>query len=231
MQEEIKKPTLAPEWAKILDPLFAKSWYQDLRNVVANEYETKTVFPAPKDVFRPLKEIDYSNVRVVILGQDPYHGKGQATGMAFAVPKSMPRPPTLRNILKEVSMDCGKEVPSFESELSGWTAQGVLLLNSVLTVEESSPGSHARLGWQKITDAVIKALSDRKEPVAFMLWGIFSRSKSMLIDRKRHLILEAGHPSPHSIKFFHGCQHFTKANEFLRKIGRPQISWEIVDID
>lgn len=184
------------------------------------------VFPAEDAVYRALALTPFHRVKVVILGQDPYHGEGQADGLAFSVPDGIKRPPSLRNIFKEVAQEMGTDMEKASTDLSRWANQGVLLLNTVLTVEKGHAASHARLGWQAITDDVVRAIGDAKSDIVFMLWGGYARGKRGLIDEKRHLILEAPHPSPLSAhRGFMGCGHFTEANRFLESTGKEPITW------
>ncbi|BCS97658.1 uracil-DNA glycosylase [Desulfoluna limicola] len=184
------------------------------------------IFPCEESVYRALSLTSFDQVKVVILGQDPYHGRGQADGLAFSVPDGVKIPPSLRNIFKEVARDTEQNMEKASTDLSRWARQGVLLLNTVLTVEEGKAASHANLGWQKITDAVVQALSDGGVPIVFMLWGGYARSKKSLIDSAKHLILEAPHPSPLSAhRGFIGCGHFTTANRFLDSKGREPVIW------
>jgi uracil-DNA glycosylase len=175
-----------------------------------------------------MKELEFENVKVVILGQDPYHGPGQANGLAFAVNADMPRPPTLRNILKELESDLNIEIHPEAKTLVGWAKQGVLLLNTSLTVELGRPGSHANLGWGVVTDSVLKALATRSEPTVFMLWGKTAQAKRQMLGYK-HLILEAAHPSPQTVGKFFGCRPFSQANQYLISKGVQPIDWEKID--
>lgn len=213
------------------------SWKQQVPNLRGRSLKTieetvqlmrhqSAIFPCDERVYRALALAPFNEVKVVILGQDPYHGQGQADGLAFSVPEGVKIPPSLRNIFKEVARDTGQHVEGFSTDLSRWAKQGVLLLNSVLTVEVGKAASHAKLGWQAITDAVVQTLSDTREGVVFMLWGGYARSKKPLIDSAKHLILEAPHPSPLSAhRGFIGCGHFTEANRFLESKKRDPISW------
>ena len=218
-------------WKKVLADFFEKEEFKRLAEFVRSEYLNKKVYPPPKDLFRAFNETPFDKVKVVILGQDPYHNPGQAHGLAFSVPKGTPAPPSLQNIFKEIcdelpdSPSC--KLPEKEkTDLSRWARQGVFLLNAVLTVLKNSPTSHAGKGWEDFTDFVIKTLSKEKENLVFMLWGAYARSKKALIDESKHLILEAPHPSPLSAnRGFFGCGHFKKANEYLEKHGKKSIEW------
>lgn len=215
------------EWDEILKEEYEKPYFTALMKAVDEEYATKTVYPPRAQVYSAMAKVPYDKVRVVILGQDPYHGPGQANGMAFAVGKGVQLPPSLVNIYKEIESDIG--VSPKGSTLTGWAAQGVLLLNTVLTVRASSPQSHSTLGWQQFTDEVISALANRSEPMVFMLWGANALRKKSLIG-KQHLVLESVHPSPLSAyRGFFGCKHFSKANAFLQRNGYAPIDWEYVD--
>lgn len=186
------------------------------------------IYPAKKNILAALRETPFDKVSVVIVGQDPYHGRGQAMGLSFSVPVGVPVPPSLRNIFKELQTDVGIPI-SQEGDLSGWARQGVLLLNAILTVEEGKPASHAGKGWEIFTDAIIKAIMDRKKPTVLMLWGAYAQKKiahlHVHIDPERDLILTAAHPSPFSATGFLGCHHFSQANAFLRKHHVPEIDW------
>jgi uracil-DNA glycosylase len=199
--------------------------FQKLFSLIEQAYQEKIVFPPQADIFNAFRLCSFDSVRVVILGQDPYHGQGQAHGLAFSVPDHVPIPPSLKNIFKELSADLGISVPH-SGNLEHWAKQGVLLLNTTLTVEKQKPGSHHHLGWETFTDTVIKTISDEKEHVVFLLWGNFARAKKSLIDAKKHLILEAPHPSPFSARTgFFGCRHFTATNDFLTQHHTTPINW------
>ncbi len=215
--------TMAPSWEALLHEELTAEYFDELRQFLKSRYRSTTVFP-PKDmVMSALSLTDYEDVRVVILGQDPYHGEGQAHGLAFSVLK-VPPPPSLKNIYKELSADVGF-IPPNHGNLTQWCAQGVLLLNTVLTVEKASPGSHRAKGWERFTDAIISKLNDRETPIVFMLWGKNAIEKKRLITSNKHLVLTAAHPSPYSAHSgFFGCRHFSKANNFLEN----KINWQIV---
>ena len=184
----------------------------------------KTIYPPGPLIFNAFRLTPFDEVKVVILGQDPYHGPGQAHGLSFSVPDGIAMPPSLQNIYKEIAADLGTPAPA-SGNLERWARQGVFLLNSVLTVRAGAPTSHSSIGWQTFTDAVIKTISDRKECIVFMLWGNYARSKKPLIDSSKHLILEAAHPSPLARGAFFGCRHFSKANNFLTATGQSPIVW------
>ena len=187
-----------------------------------------TIYPAKHNIFNALRTTPFDKVSVVIVGQDPYHGPGQAHGLSFSVPHGVAVPPSLRNIFKELHADIGMPIPT-DGTLTGWAQQGVLLLNAILSVEESNPASHAGKGWELFTDAIIEQLIKRSQPTAFMLWGAYAQKKvqhlDMHVDPKRHLILKAAHPSPFSATKFLGCRHFSKANAFLKQHYLPEIKW------
>lgn len=212
-------------WKAVLQDEFAKEYFVDLSDKVRQAYLKKTVYPPPKLVFNAFEHCPFESLKVVILGQDPYHGPGQAMGLSFSVPDGVKTPPSLRNMYKEIKDDTGADVPE-SGNLERWANQGVLLLNATLTVEKGNAGSHQGLGWEQFTDAVIKTISDEKEHVVFMLWGNYARGKKELIDASKHLILEAPHPSPFSAdRGFFGCKHFSKCNAYLLKYNRTAIDW------
>lgn len=207
-----------------------KEYYINLKKFIDNEYKTKVIFPERKQILLSMEITPYENIKVVILGQDPYHGVGEAHGLAFSVSKNVKIPPSLQNIYKELNRDLGLKIPN-NGFLLKWARQGVLLLNSTLTVEKDKPGSHQNKGWETFTDNVIKAINEKETPVVFMLWGKFAKSKASLITNKNHLILTSSHPSPFSVKYgFEGCSHFSKANKFLEENGLEPIDWQIEDI-
>lgn len=211
-------------WDSILKEDFESENYQNLRKFLAQEYRTRVIYPDMHDIFNALKYTPYENVKAVILGQDPYHGAGQAHGMCFSVKPDVPAPPSLVNIFKEIETDIG--VKNKSSYLVPWAKQGVLLLNTVLTVREGQPNSHKGKGWEVLTDSIIRKLNARKEPIVFMLWGGNARSKKSLITSSQHLILECPHPSPLSAYAgFFGCKHFSKCNAFLKSHGEEPIDW------
>ena len=216
---------IEPSWKKALETEFSRPYFVKLTTKVQNAYQKDTVFPEQKNVFRALELSPFSDVRVVILGQDPYHGAGQAHGLSFSVPDGIKIPPSLRNIYKEITNDIGVPTPN-SGNLEPWSHQGVLLLNASLTVQNGQPGSHQGWGWEQFTDAIIKTISDEKEHVVFLLWGKYAQAKASLIDEKKHFILTAPHPSPFSAHTgFLGCQHFSKTNAYLEKHGLPKINW------
>lgn len=212
-------------WRKHLALEFDKPYFAELAEFVKKEYETKTVYPPPKEIFRAFDLCPFESVKVVILGQDPYHGPKQANGLAFAVHQGVRNPPSVQNIFKEIEGDLDHAV-SRDGDLSRWAKQGVLLLNATLTVRAGAAGSHQHVGWEQFTDAAIEALSRERERLVFMLWGNYAKQKGAVIDREKHLVLEAAHPSPFAAdKGFFGCKHFSKANDYLAKHGQKPIEW------
>lgn len=212
------------DWDAILKEDFESENYQRLRVFLADEYRRHVVYPDTHDIFNALKATPYDKVKVVLLGQDPYHNPGQAHGMCFSVKPGVDAPPSLVNVFKEIKDDVGIENTS--PYLVGWAKQGILLLNTVLTVRAGEANSHKGKGWEVLTDSIIRHLNDRKEPIVFMLWGANARSKKALITSPQHLILECAHPSPLSAyNGFFGCKHFSKCNDFLIKHGETPIDW------
>lgn len=215
------------DWDLILEGEFQKEYYRKLRNFIAHEYQTQTVYPDMYDIFNALKYTPYHKVKVVILGQDPYHGPNQAHGLCFSVKKGVTPPPSLQNIFQELKQDVGCHIPS-HGELTKWTTEGVLLLNTVLTVRRGQANSHAGKGWEILTDEIIRKLNERKEPIVFLLWGKNAKAKMTLITNPQHLILSCSHPIPYSADYgFFGCRHFSKANAFLKEHGFTPIDWQI----
>ena len=218
---------LGNSWDKLLADEFSKDYYQNLRKKLAQEYRSHTVYPAMENIFNALKYTSYEDVKVLILGQDPYHGPGQAHGLCFSVQKGVPKPPSLKNMFKELESDLGICAPSHGC-LTDWTKQGILLLNTVLTVREGEPNSHKNLGWTVFTDRIIELLNEREEPVIFVLWGRNAIDKLPLITNSRHYVLTAAHPSPLSAsRGFLGCRHYSKINEILCSMGKKPIDWQI----
>lgn len=216
---------IAVSWKNRLSEEFQKPYFDQLIRFVKSEYKTYTVYPPGKEIFRAFDECDFSDTKVVIIGQDPYHGPGQANGLCFSVHEGVRIPPSLLNIFKEIQADLGKPIPA-SGELERWAEQGVLLLNATLTVRESSPGSHQNKGWETFTDAVIKKISDEKQHVVFLLWGAYAQKKGEIIDRNKHLVLMSAHPSPFSAdRGFFGNKHFSKANAYLKSKGLKEIAW------
>ena len=223
-------PTINQEWNDALDPVFNTDSYASLRSFLSERYEKTKVYPEKHNIYRALKATPLSSVKVVILGQDPYHGPNQANGFSFAVSGGMPPPPSLRNLLRELRNDRGISVSKNHTTLEGWAKQGVLLLNSVLTVEEGTPGSHTKRGWEEVTDFIIKTISDKNDHVVFILLGGYSHAKAKLIDPYKHGIIKAAHPSPLSAYKFFGCKMFTETNNLLKRFKKSEINWGLVDL-
>lgn len=219
--------TIGNDWDNVLSELFNSELYRNIREFLKKEYSSYTVYPSMYDIFNAFKYTPYSNVKAVILGQDPYHNEGQAHGLCFSVQQGVALPPSLVNIYKELYDDIG--IPPAKSGcLTKWAKQGVMLLNTTLTVRAGQANSHSSCGWQQFTDKVIQILSERNKPMAFILWGANARSKKKLIDGNKHLILECAHPSPLSAyNGFFGCKHFSKTNDFLLSLNRQPIDWRI----
>lgn len=211
-------------WDNVLKDDFGGENYQNLRRFLAEEYRTHTIYPDMHHIFSALKETAFEDVKVVIIGQDPYHNPGQAHGMCFSVMPGTDTPPSLVNVFKEIKSDLG--IANTNPYLIDWAKQGVLLLNAVLTVRAGQAGSHRGKGWEILTDSIIKKLNERKEPIVFMLWGAYARSKKGYVTNPNHLVLECAHPSPLSAyNGFFGCKHFSKCNEFLTQNGLKPIDW------
>jgi uracil-DNA glycosylase len=215
---------IADSWKTALNAEFEKEYFFKLENFVAEEKRYYTIYPPEKLIFSAFNYTNFHDVKVVILGQDPYHGPGQANGFCFSVNDGVKCPPSLNNIFKEVKSDCGCEIP-FNGNLERWAMQGVFLLNATLTVRANEPGSHQKKGWEQFTDAVIKLISDKQKDVVFMLWGNYAKAKTELIDAEKHLVLLAAHPSPLARGAFFGNKHFSKANEYLVNNGKKPINW------
>ncbi|WP_309089343.1 uracil-DNA glycosylase [Domibacillus sp.] len=221
----MNKKILTNDWAPLLEGEFEKPYYQELRSFLKEEYSTQVIHPDMDDIFNALHFTPYQNVKVVILGQDPYHGPNQAHGLSFSVQPGIKPPPSLKNMYKELKEDIGCEVPNY-GYLKQWADEGVLLLNTVLTVREGKANSHRNKGWETFTDQVIRLISEREKPVVFLLWGRPAQSKKALIDINRHVIIESPHPSPLSAsRGFFGSRPFSKANEALASIGESPINW------
>ncbi len=218
------------KFKEILDEESKKEYMIKLKKFIDNEYNTKTIFPERKNIMNAMKYTPYENVKVVIVGQDPYHGIGEAHGLSFSVQPGIKTPPSLVNIYKELNRDLGCYIPN-NGCLVKWAKEGVLLLNSVLTVVKDNPGSHRGKGWETFTDTVIKSLNDKEEPIVFLLWGNYAKEKAMYITNPKHLVLKTSHPSPFSVRNgFDGCSHFSKANKFLEQNGIKPIDWQIENI-
>ena len=215
------------DWDEVLAKEFSAPYFQKLWQEVEAEYDRAKVYPAKENIFNALRYTPYHKVKVVLLGQDPYHGEGHAHGFAFSVQPGTPFPPSLQNIYKEIKADLGFPIPETGC-LIPWAEQGVLLLNTVLTVRESEPNSHKKLGWTTFTDAVISALNDREDPVIFLLWGANAKEKLPLITNNRHYVLSSAHPSPLSAsRGFFGCRHFSKVNTILERLQKETIDWSL----
>ncbi len=220
-------PHIETSWKSVLNDEFNAPYFSELKEFLIEEKKRYIIYPPGKLIFNAFNLTPFDSVRVVILGQDPYHGAGQAHGLCFSVPKGIAPPPSLVNIFKEINDDIGIPVPA-HGNLEKWAHQGVFLLNATLTVRANQPGSHQRKGWERFTDAVIRELSKQRVGLIFLLWGKFAHEKASLIDEKKHYILKAAHPSPYSaFNGFFGCRHFSKTNEILRNHGLPEIDWRI----
>jgi len=216
------------EWDNILSNEFNKDYYIKLKNYLENEYKTHTVYPKKENIFNALKYTSYSDVKAVIIGQDPYHGEGQSHGLCFSVKKGIKPPPSLKNIFREIKDDIGIDNTNSHGELTRWAENGVLLLNTILTVRASQPNSHKGIGWELFTDSIIKHLNIREKPVVFILWGNNAKAKVKFITNPKHKILTSVHPSPlSSFNGFFGCKHFSKTNNFLNENGIEEIDWNI----
>ena len=216
------------DWDELLKDEFKKEYYLRLRKFLVNEYRTQRIFPGMYDIFNALKMTSYNDVKCVIIGQDPYHGEGQAHGLSFSVRKGVAPPPSLVNIFKEIRDDVGIDNMGKNGELTKWAKNGVLLLNSVLTVRADQARSHRGMGWEQFTTDVIELLNQREKPMVFMLWGSDAKAKQQFITNPAHLVLKAVHPSPLSAyRGFFGCRHFSQANDFLRRSGIEPIDWSI----
>ena len=216
---------IAEDWKAILKDEFSKPYFDELVSFVKEEYAATEVFPAGRNIFRAFDKCPFDKLKVVIIGQDPYHGEGQANGLCFSVNEGTPFPPSLKNIFKEVCDDIGTPIPT-SGELDRWAEQGVLLLNAVLTVRAHNAASHAGRGWEIFTDAVVKAIAERKQGIVYMLWGSYAQRKGAIANPKQNLILHAVHPSPLSAyRGFFGCKHFSQANNYLISLGKEPIKW------
>ena len=222
-----KRPQLVEDWLKILEDEFSKEYMLKLKQFLFNEKQNHRIYPPGNKIFNALNTTPFNDVKVVILGQDPYHGHGQAHGLCFSVNKGIPLPPSLQNIFQELHNELGIQQPN-HGDLSSWAQQGVLLLNTTLTVRANQARSHANQGWEIFTDCIIKSLSDHKEGLVFVLWGRDAKSKQQIIDRQKHLILTSSHPSPYSAGYgFFGCGHFLQINQYLESRGLGPINWQL----
>jgi len=217
------------DWDALLAAEFQQDYYKKLRQFLKQEYSAKTIYPNMYDIFNALKFTPYANVKAVIVGQDPYMNHGEAHGLSFSVQPGIKTPPSLANIYKELEVDMGCTIPN-NGHLTHWAAQGVLMLNAVLTVQAKKSRSHAGQGWERFTDFIMECLNRREEPIAFLLWGRDAHTKGRVIDNPAHLILQAAHPSPLAGGRFFGCRHFSKANEFLAANNMQPIDWQIPNI-
>ena len=216
---------IAQDWKELLNEEFDKPYFEELISFVKEEYATRRIYPRGSNIFRAFDKCPVDKLKVVIIGQDPYHGPGQANGLCFSVADGVPFPPSLRNIFQEVSTDTGAPIPS-SGNLDRWAEQGVLLLNAVLTVREHEAASHAGRGWEQFTDAVVRAIAARKEGIVYLLWGSYAQRKGAIADPQKNCILKSVHPSPLSVyRGFWGCKHFSKANDYLIAHGQTPINW------
>jgi len=226
-EESIKKVQIEDSWYAVLQEEFEKEYFNGISSFLKKEITSgKIIFPPGPQIFNAFNSTPFDKVKVVLLGQDPYHGPGQAMGLSFSVPKGVRTPASLKNVYKELVTDVAFAVPD-HGDLSSWAEQGVFLLNAMLTVERAQAGSHKKIGWQNFTDAVIKKLSSKRDGLVFMLWGNFAKKKKELIDQSKHTVLEAAHPSPLARNAFSGCKHFSKANEILVAQNQTPISWQV----
>lgn len=229
--EKAPAPKLSDAWLSVIGDEFNKPYMLKLKEFLKQEKQAgKVIFPKGAEIFNALDTTPLDDVKVVILGQDPYHGPNQAHGLSFSVRKGVPKPPSLVNIYKEIERDLQIKMP-LHGDLTGWAKQGVLLLNAMLTVEQANAGSHQKRGWEEFTDAVIRAINEKESHVVFMLWGAYAQKKGAFIDRKKHLVLESVHPSPLSAhRGFLGNGHFSKANDYLKQHGLTPIDWDKLDV-
>lgn len=223
-----KTPQIESSWLEALKDEFEKPYFPEIKKAIVNDInEGKVLYPPMDKIFNAFNHTPFDDVKVVILWQDPYHGPNQAHWLSFSVADGIPQPPSLKNMLKEINADLWIDIPT-TGNLEPWAKQWVLMLNAILTVQKSTPASHAKIGWETFTDAVIKKISDEKTWIVFLLWGNFARSKIALIDTFKHSVLEAPHPSPFSAhNWFFGCKHFSKTNELLKEMGKEEIDWRI----
>lgn len=222
------QPVIEANWLDVLQPEFSAPYFQELKSFLLEEKKKHPVYPPGSRIFAAFNNTPFDDVKVIILGQDPYHGPGQANGLCFSVNKGVPKPPSLLNIFKELQDDYGLSVPE-NGDLEPWARQGVLLLNATLTVRARNAGSHQNKGWEDFTNAAIRALSEKREGLVFLLWGSYAQAKASMIDTTRHHILKAPHPSPLSAsRGFFGCRHFSKTNKLLQEQGKDPVDWSVV---
>ena len=225
---EIKKPDIESSWYEVLKQEFEEPYFYEIKSFLIQEKRQYIVYPPSQQIFNAFNLTPFDKVKVVILGQDPYHNVGQAHGLAFSVPNGIMPPPSLKNIFKELQSDIGMPIPT-NGNLESWAREGVLLLNSCLTVRANNPASHQGIGWQRFTDAAINALSEKKEHIVFLLWGNYAIAKEKLIDTRKHLVLKTVHPSPLSAnRGFFGCRHFSQTNTYLSSNGISPIKWDVI---
>ncbi len=222
-----KLPNIHQSWLVELQAEFKQPYMAELREFLKAELQTQSIYPDMKNVFNAFLHTPFQEVKVVIIGQDPYHGKGQAHGLSFSVQTGVKPPASLRNIYREISDDLKLPMSKVSGNLQSWASQGLLLLNAVLTVRAGKPASHHARGWEVFTDKVISLLNEKRENIVFMLWGNFAQQKAKCVDGSRHCILRAAHPSPYSVSGFQGCRHFSKANSYLLSHGKKAINWQI----
>ncbi|CAG9467962.1 uracil-DNA glycosylase [Campylobacter upsaliensis] len=227
LEIKLDKIKINADWLEFLEEEFKKPYFLDIkRQYIETLKAGKNIYPPANLTFNAFNLTPLNSLKIVLLGQDPYHKQNQAMGLSFSVPKGVPIPPSLRNIFKELNADLGVKIPQ-NGDLSAWARQGVLLLNAIFSVEENKPLSHSLWGWQEFSDNIIKKLSLEKEGLIFILWGKFAQSKKSLIDTRKHFILEAAHPSPLARQGFLGCRHFSKSNALLEKLGKEPIKWDL----
>lgn len=220
-------PNIEESWKEVLKSEFQSDYFRNIKTFLLEERKKHNIFPKGSDIFAAYNLTPFNKVKVIILGQDPYHGAGQAHGLCFSVPHGFPKPPSLINIFKEINTDLGLSIPS-HGNLTKWAKQGVLLLNATLTVRENQAGSHQKKGWEIFTDATIKSLSEKRQGLVFLLWGNYAQAKQDIIDSSKHTILKSVHPSPLSAnRGFFGCHHFSKTNKALRNYGIDEIDWSL----
>ena len=227
MEKVTINPTIDESWKLVLEKEFQSDYFKILKGFLVEERKKQTIYPPASRIFASFNYTPFDKVKVVIIGQDPYHGPGQANGLCFSVSDGIPQPPSLQNILKELNTDLGIPIPK-TGNLEPWAKQGILLLNATLSVRANQPGSHQKQGWEQFTDAAIQTLSEKRKGLIFFLWGKFAQAKEILIDSKKHHILKAPHPSPFSVHSgFYGCKHFSKTNALLKKEGMKEINWAV----